>query len=306
VKVLIAGGTGFLGSALARSLDLAGHEVWILTRRQPRRSRELQWDGQSVNGWSMCVSEMDAVVNATGHGLEHWPWSTSQKQRFLQSRILPALALAAGIQESERRPSVFIQISGINYYGAKGEGVANESSPAANDYLAEMAVQWEGASRRIDRLGVRRVVARSAVILDARAGLFPLMALPVRLGVGGPLGDGRQAVPWIHIEDQIGALRCLIENDEAHGPFNLIAPQPTSNAEFMRAVAKSLGRPYWFRTPAFMMRAVLGEMSTLILEGRYSEPKRLRELGFKFRFPTIEAALGNLFPGRDRKPEIPI
>ena len=274
-----------MGSALARSLEEAGHAVWILTRQEPQQPRELRWDGHSVNGWSECLSEMDAVVNTTGHGLEHWPWTANQKRRFIQSRVLPALALASAIQESAKRPQVFVQISGINYYGAKGEGVADESSPAADDYLADLTVQWEGVTRRIERLGIRRVVARSAVVLDARRGLFPLMALPVRLGAGGPLGNGRQAVPWIHIDDQVRALRFLIENEKASGPFNLIAPEATSNAEFMRAVARALRRPYWFHTPGVALRVVLGEMSTLVLEGRYSQPKRLMELGFQLSVP---------------------
>jgi len=289
-----------MGSALAHHLEEAGHEVWILTRREPRQPKELQWDGHSVDGWSECLSEIDAVVNTTGHGLEHWPWTASQKSRFIRSRILPALALTSAIQESSSRPRVFVQISGINYYGAKGEGVADESSPAADDYLAELTVQWEGVTRRIERLGVRRVVARSAVVLDAHSGLFPLMVLPVRLGAGGPLGDGRQAVPWIHIQDQVRALRFLIENDNASGPFNLIAPDATSNAEFMHAVAMALGRPYWFHTPGFALRAVLGEMSTLILDGRYSQPKRLMEIGFHFRYPTIKSALADLFAESSR------
>jgi hypothetical protein len=143
-------------------------------------------------------------------------------------------------------------------------------------------------------------VARSAVVLDAHSGLFPLMSLPVRLGAGGPLGDGRQAVPWIHIEDQVRALRFLVENEKASGPFNLIAPDATSNAEFMRAVAKAIGRPYWFHTPSFALRAVLGGMSTLVLDGRYSQPKRLVELGFNFRYPTINSALADLF-GQSKK-----
>ncbi len=247
MKVLIAGGTGFMGSALARLLRSAGHEVWILTRRKPGSPHELQWDGESVDGWSECIAEMDAVVNATGYGLEHWPWSADHKRKFIQSRVLPGLALSAAIQASERRPSVFVQISGINYYGARGAGVADESSPAARDYLAELTVQWEGVTRRIERLGVRRVVARSAVVLAAHGGLFPLMALPVRLGVGGPLGNGKQAVPWIHVEDEVRALQFLVENKDAIGPFNLIAPENTSNAQFMCAIAKAVGRPCGFQ-----------------------------------------------------------
>ncbi len=294
MKILIAGGTGFLGSALGGFLRSSDHEVWILTRRIPRSDGEVQWDGRSTNGWVDRLNAADAVVNVTGYGLEHWPWSAAQKRRFLDSRVQPAAALASGIEQAKRRPQVFLQISGINFYGARGEGIADEKSPAGDDYLARLTVQWEAASKPVEALGVRRIVARTAVVLDAHGGLFPLMALPVKLFFGGPLGDGSQAVPWIHLHDEIAAMKFLLERPEAVGAFNLIAPQPASNAEFMRAVARSMHRPYWFRTPAFLLRAALGEMSTLILDGRYSRPARLSGLGFEFQYPTMESALGNL------------
>ncbi len=237
---------------------------------------------------------MDAVVNVTGYGLEHWPWTVRRKRRFLESRVVPGAALASAIRKLARRPRTFLQISGINYYGTSGEGVADERSPAASDYLAQLAVQWEAASQAVEDVGVRRIVARTAVVLDVHGGLFPLMALPVRLWVGGPLGDGRQVVPWIHVEDEMAALRFLLEREEARGPYNLVAPQSTSNAEFMRAVASAMHRPYWFPMPAFPLRMALGEMSTLVLEGRASRPARLTDLGFKFRYPTIDAALHSL------------
>lgn len=295
MKVLIAGGSGFMGTALAKSLQTAGHEVWVLTRREVRHESEIHWDGRTVDGWNRRVDEMDAVVNVTGFGLEHWPWTKLQKQRFLDSRVVPGRALVSAIEKSARRPSVFLQISGINHYGLRGDTIADESTPAADDYLAQLTVQWEAATQSIEELSVRRVVARSAVVLDAHGGLLPLMALPVRLFVGGPLGDGKQAVPWIHLADQVDALRFLLENEKARGVFNLIAPTPTSNADFMRAVAKTLHRPYWFPTPAFLLRLVLGEMSVLVVEGRYGRPKHLLELGYRFRFPTIQAALKDLF-----------
>ncbi len=294
MKVLIAGGTGFLGSALSRFLRSSGQEVWVLTRRKPRSDGEIQWDGRSTNGWVNRLNEVEAVINVTGYGLEHWPWSAAQKRRFLDSRVQPAMALAEGIRAAKHRPQVFLQISGITFYGARGEGIADEESPAGDDYLARLSVRWEAASQPVEVLGVRRIVARSAVVLDTRGGLFPLMALPVKLWVGGPLGDGSQAVPWIHLHDEIAAIGFLLERQEAAGAFNLIAPQPTSNAEFMRAVARAMHRPYWFRTPGFLLRTVLGEMSTLVLDGRYSRPGRLNELGFRFRYPTIEAALEDL------------
>lgn len=302
MKVMIAGGSGFIGAALVRELQAAGHEVWILTRQSRRRENEIEWDGITAEGWRGRIGEMDAVVNVTGFGLEHWPWTSSQKRRFLDSRVVPGKALASGIVDSARRPAVLAQISGINHYGLRGETIADESTPAAADYLARLTVAWEAATLPVEQAGVRRVVARSGIVLDAHGGQFPLMALPVRFFLGGRLGQGDQAVPWIHLADQVRALRFLVENEKARGVYNLVAPTPTSNEQFMRAIASALGRPYWLPTPAFLMRAVLGEMSVLVLEGRYSRPARLLQADYVFRFPTVEAALRDLLPGQpDRR-----
>ena len=294
MKVLIAGGTGFLGSVLARSLRQDDHEVLVLTRRAPKNPNQIQWDGRTTNGWGHIVNEVNAVVQLTGYGLEHWPWTARQKKRFVDSRVLPGRALASAIKDASHRPSVFLQTSGINRYGLCGEGIADESTPAADDFLAQMTVQWEDATKSIEDTGVRRVVARTAVVLSGRGGLFPLMALPVRLFAGGKFGDGRQAMPWIHLADEIGAIRFLLENENARGAYNLISPEPTSNADFMKTIAKVLHRPYWFHVPTFLLRLVLGEMSILLTEGRYSQPKRLLELGYPFQFPKLEDALADL------------
>ena len=247
-----------------------------------------------MGGWSRRLEEMDAVVNLTGFGLEHWPWTRSMKERFHDSRVLPGLALVAAIKACKHRPGVFLQVSGINRYGLHGEA-ADESTPPAGDYLAQLTVQWEAATQPVEELGVRRVVARTAVVLDARAGLFPLMALPVRMFAGGPLGDGQQCMPWVHLADEVGALRFLLEDRNMHGAFNLIAPAQTSNADFMRAVAKALRRPYWLPVPAWLFRMLLGEMSVLIVDGRYAVPGRLLEAGYPFQFPDLDSALANLF-----------
>lgn len=295
MNVLIAGGSGFLGSALTNSLEQDGHTVFILTRRKPANPNHIQWDGRTTIGWGSRVAEMEAVVNLTGYGLEHWPWTKRQKRKFLDSRVLPALALASAIKDSSRRPRVFLQTSGINRYGLRNNSLADESAPPANDFLAQLTVTWEEATKSIEELGVRRVVTRNAVVIAKRGGLFPLMALPVRLFLGGRFGDGKQAMPWIHISDYVGAIRFLLENENARGPFNLIAPTPTSNADFMRIVAQALKRPYWFHLPAFLLRIPLGEMSVLLTEGSYSQPKRLLELGYKFQFPTLEEAAKEIF-----------
>jgi uncharacterized protein (TIGR01777 family) len=294
MKVLIAGGSGFLGTALQNSLAGDGHDVFILTRRVPSDSHQIQWDGKTVNGWGQMVNEMDAVVNLTGYGTEHWPWTKRQKQKIRDSRVIPGRALVSAIQSAGRRPRVFLQTSGINRYGLRGEGIADESTAPGNDFLSQLTIPWENATRPVEELGIRRVIIRNAVVLARKDGLFPLMTLAPRLFFGGTFGDGRQAMPWIHNLDQTNAMRFLLENENAFGPFNLIAPQLTSSAEFMRAVTRALHRPYWFHVPKFLLRLVLGEMSVLLTEGRYSQPKRLIELGFQFQFGKLEQAMEDL------------
>lgn len=295
MKVLIAGGTGFLGTALTKSLTRDNHDALILTRRAPGQPNQFQWDGKTTNGWGHLVHEVDAVVHLTGFGLEHWPWTKRRKQKFIDSRVDPGRALVSAIQSAARRPRVFLQASGINRYGLRGEGLADESTPPAGDFLAQLAVKWEDATKPVEELGVRRVITRNAVVLARRGGMFPLMALPVRLFFGGKFGDGKQAMPWIHLADHTNAMRLLLENENARGPYNLISPEPVSNADFMRTVAKTLHRPYWFHVPAFLLRIVFGEMRILLTEGRYAQPKRLIESGFRFQFGNLEDALKDLF-----------
>jgi len=294
MKVLIAGGSGFLGTALVNSLKHDNHEIIILTRRAPKYSNQIQWDGKTTSGWGHIVNEVDAVVHLTGYGLEHWPWTKRQKQKFINSRVIPGLALASAIKDSSRRPRVFLQSSGINRYGLRGEGIADESTPAADDFLAQLTVSWEAATEPIEELGIRRIVTRNAVVLAKHGGLFPLMALPARLFFGGNFGTGKQAMPWIHIADHISALRFLLENENARGAYNSISPMLTSSEDFLRTITKTLHRPFWFHLPEFLLRMTLGEMSVLLTKGRYSQPKRLLELGYQFQFARLEDALRDL------------
>jgi len=298
MKVLIAGGSGFIGAHLIKSLTADNHQVWVLSRDPNHAIKGAQvigWDGKTTTGWGQLVEEMDAVINLSGLSLHSWPWTKRKKQRFHDSRVKPGRALASAIQTASHRPSVLIQISGINHYGLQGEGVADEFTPPGDDYLAQLTVAWEDATKSVEEFGVRHVVCRTSVVLARDAILMWLMALPVRLFVGGPFGSGKQAVPWIHIDDQIGAIRYLMENPDAKGPYNLIAPQMTSNAEFMHTLAKVLRRPYWFPVPAFLMRLALGEMSVLVTKGRFSKPERLFDLGYNMHFTKLEEALRDIF-----------
>jgi uncharacterized protein (TIGR01777 family) len=298
MKVLIAGGSGFLGRVLTVSFLGDDHQVYILTRDPrstlPSETKAITWDGKTTDGWGELVNDIDVVIHLAGKTLASWPWTTKMKRTFLESRLQPGLALALAIEKATHRPRVFIQQSGINHYGLRGT-IADESTPPADDFLAQLTVRWENATESVEALGVRRVVTRSAVVLAKKAGLFPLMALPVKLFVGGPLGSGKQAMPWIHIQDWVGAVRYLTDLDNANGVYNLISPVPTSNAEFTRTLAKVLHRPYSFPTPAFLLRLLLGEMSILLLEGRFSQPQRLIESGYRFQFPGPYEAFTNLY-----------
>jgi hypothetical protein len=299
MRILLTGGTGLIGTALTNALFEDGHQVWSLTRRDPSTTPVktgltlVRWDGRTPSGWDDLVSQMDAVVNLAGESLSKWPWTKAQKQRFWDSRVYAGRALTEAIRAASPRPKTLIQISGINHYGTRGD-TADESTPPGEDFLAHLTVDWEGATKDVESLGVRRAVLRQAVVLAPRGGLLPLMALPVRLFIGGPLGGGKQAVPWVHLDDVVGVLRFVLENEKASGSYNLIAPEPTSNADFYKALAKAMHRPYWFPTPAFLLRLVLGEMSVLVVEGRYSQPKRLLETGYRFKVATIAEAMKRL------------
>lgn len=296
MNIMISGGTGLLGTALTKSLLADGHKVFILSRTDKKRSdvQIIKWDARTPDGWGHLVNEMDVVIHLAGRSTSAWPWSAANKKSFEDSRILPGLALAQAIQAATRRPSLFVQVSGINHYGLHGD-LADESTPPGDDFLAQLTVKWEGATQSVERLGVRRLVLRTPPVLSRDNVIMKLIALPVQLFVGGPIGSGKQPFPWIHIKDWVSAVRYLMTNESARGVYNMIAPSQTSLADFTKILANVLHRPYWFPVPAFLMRNVLGEMSVLILEGRFSQPKRLLESGYTFQFPGPREALTDLF-----------
>ncbi len=296
MNVLISGGTGFLGRALTRSFLADGHSVVVLARGagSVEGARVVRWDARTTRGWADLIEETDVALHLAGQSLSTFPWTASIKRKFYESRVLSGRALTEAIRSAKRRPKVFVQASGINYYGTRGE-TADESTPPGDDFLARLTVDWEDSTRPLEELGVRHVAIRTAVVLDKKEGMFPLMALPVKLFAGGPIGGGKFAVPWIHLADYVGAVRYLTADENARGAYNLVAPIPVSNAEFNRALAKALRRPYWLPTPAFPLRILLGEMSVLILEGRSVLPKRLLEAGYVFQFPDAPAAFADLF-----------
>jgi len=302
MHVLIAGGTGMIGTALTRSLLAGGHTVSVLTRdpetaRLPEGASAIRWDARTPEGLTDAIAHADAVVNLVGERLSKWPWTKAQKERFWSSRVNAGLALTEAIKAASPRPKVLVQASGVNYYGPHGLETVTEADPAENDFLAQLCVAWEASTQPVEELGVRRVVIRTAVVLSAKEGILPLMLLPVKLFAGGPLGGGKFGMPWIHLDDEVAAIRFLLESEKASGAFNLAAPAPTSSGDFLRAAARTLHRPYWLPVPGFVLRLVLGEMSVLVLEGQFLRPQLLQEMGFRFRYETVGDALRQLLKG---------
>ncbi len=303
MNILIAGGSGFIGTLVTRSLLHHGHRVWILTRNPERKPLPegafgAGWDGETPEGWGHLVEEMDAIVNLTGENLASGLWTAARKQRFLASRVKPGRALVAAIRAAQRRPKVLLQSSGIGYYGFSGDQPVSEDAPPGQDFMAQLCVQWENSTREVEDLGVRRVILRTSPVFARENLIFKMFLLPFQMFVGGPLGSGRQWVPWIHYADQIGAMVHLIQDESCRGPFNLVAPQVLRNADFGKTIARVLRRPYWFPVPAFALRLAIGEMSQMVLEGQRAECNKLLEYGYTFKFPTLEEALKNILSSR--------
>lgn len=300
MRVLITGGTGFIGQALARSLLADGYEVIALSRRPERAQglppgmRVVPWDARTAEGWGPLVEGAAAIVNLAGESIAGGPWTAERKRRIRDSRVNAGRAVVAAVQAAAQKPGVVIQASAVGYYGPHGDEEVTEDTSPGDDFLAHVAVDWEASTVPVEALGVRRVIIRTGLPLSREGGVFPFFLLPFRFFVGGPLGSGRQWLPWIHIADEIGAIRFLMENEQAHGPFNLSAPNPVTNAEFSRTLGRVMRRPSLMRVPAFALRLALGELSTLMLSGQRQIPRRLLDMGYRFRFPELEAALRDL------------
>jgi uncharacterized protein (TIGR01777 family) len=255
------------------------------------------WDGRSGQGWLDLAEEADALVNLAGENIGGGLWTAERKQRILTSRLSAGNAVVDALKQAGQKPRVLLQSSAVGIYGPREEGVCDEGTPPGKDFLSGVAVRWEESTREVEEWGVRRVVARTGLVLHPREGILPRFALPFRLYCGGPMGSGRQGVSWIHIHDMARAVCFLLEEPRAQGVYNLCAPDAASNAEFGRALARALRRPYWLPAPAFALRLALGEMSTLILDGQRARPARLLAARFSFAFDDLDAALADLFHG---------
>ena len=300
MRVLITGGTGLIGRAVAVDLHAAGYDVFVLTRdpsrtKPPTGVEVAGWDGLTATGWSKLLEGESAIIHLAGEGIADGRWSEERKRRLRSSRVDSGHAVVAGIRAAKTPPRVLLQSSAVGFYGPRGDEPLDENEPAGVTFLADVSREWEASTLDVEALGVRRPLLRTGIVLAREGGALPKMALPVRLGVGGSLGSGKQWFPWIHEADEVAAIRFLLERNDAQGAFNLTAPNPVTNAEFTRALGRALHRPTLFRVPTFALRVAVGEMADSLLASQRVVPKRLLEMGFRFRFEDVDAALAELF-----------
>ena len=290
MKIVIAGGTGLIGHALAQRALSLNHDVTVLSRTSPTNSevRTVSWDGKSVGPWVSELSGADVVVNLCGASIGEGRWTRARKQEIRASRIDPALCLIEAMAQSGSQPT-YIQASAIGFYGADNKTV-DEQSPAGDDYLAQLAIEWEAQA---DAYPGPVIIPRFGVVLATEGGAFPKMIMPFRLFLGGPLGDGQQWLSWCTLSDSIDALLFLIANSIT-GKVNVVTPHPVTNSELAQVIGHSLRRPAKLRTPTWLMNTLLGEQSVLLLAGQRVLPGRLTELGFQFKHADIDSALNHL------------
>jgi uncharacterized protein (TIGR01777 family) len=252
------------------------------------------WDGKTAQGWGYLAGEVDAIVNLAGANIGERRWSEERKRVIRSSRVDAGRAIVAAVEQSAHRPALVIQIAGVGYYGPHGDEQLDEQSQPVKDYLATVAADWENATKPVTRLGVRLVTMRTGVVLSRKGGVLEPFLLQQRFFAGGPLGSGKQWISWIHMQDLVNCFLFFLEHDNAAGVFNVTSPEPVTNAQFGMILSKVLKRPYWLPAPAFMLHLVLGEMSTLVLDGQRVLPKRLLELGYAFQYASLRSALEDL------------
>ena len=308
MRIVIAGGSGFLGSPLAETYAEDGHDVRVLTRSlTPGESRHesgtgvpgitrVGWNPDGRSGpWAACIPGADAVINLAGASIGEKRWKPQRKAELRDSRILATRSLAAAIKEAAVAPRVFISSSAVGYYGFGGDDAKIETSPPGRDFLAQLCEDWEAEARKAARTGMRLVIIRTGLVLERSGGSLAQMVTPFRFFAGGRLGSGRQYMSWIHRLDWIEMVRWIVATPEAEGAFNLTAPHPVTNREFARALGRALRRPALLPAPAFGLKLVLGEFAAYVVTGQRVLPAHANALGYHFRYPELDIAFRGIF-----------
>jgi uncharacterized protein (TIGR01777 family) len=308
MRIVIAGGTGFLGSPLAEMYAEEGHDVRVLTRSlMPGDTRHdpgtgvpgitrVGWKADGAGGpWAHVVDGADAVIGLSGESLAAKRWTPERKRRFRDSRLLSTRSLATAIQAARTPPPVFIGGSAVGYYGPSDGRPVTESDPPGNGFLAELCTAWEQEARKAERPGTRVALLRTGIVLERSGGALREMMRPFKFFVGGRIGSGRQYVSWIHRLDWVEIVRWIVQTSTVSGPVNATAPYPVTNRHLSRALGHALKRPSLIPAPAFAVKILVGEMADSILTGQRVLPTRAQKEGYHFRYPEIEQAFRGIF-----------
>ena len=297
MHILLTGGTGLIGKHLCQYWLGQGHRLTVWSRR-PEQVPKIC--GTGVRGIARLEQleaddQLDAVINLAGAPIADRPWTATRRNLLWASRVTLTEQLLAWLGSREQRPEVLISGSAVGWYGDGGERELTEASPPVReDFASQLCIAWEETALRSQAQGIRVVLVRTGLVLASDGGFLSRLRLPFKLGLGGPLGDGRQWMPWVHIDDQVALIDFLLQHKDASGPYNGCAPEPVRNREFARRLGRALHRPALLPVPALLLKAGLGELSTLLLGGQRARPARLLAAGFTFRFNDLQSALDNL------------
>lgn len=299
MKIAIAGASGFIGSLLADHLWNQRHDLLLLSRNPPRetdvtKQEWVAWNPRTPGSWEQSLDGVDGIFNLAGEPIAAKRWTHAQKERIKTSRVQSTRALVNAIATAKDKPKFLINASAVGYYGPRGDETVTEDTGPGDDYLSRVCVAWEEEASKAEAYGVRVVLVRTGIVLGKGKGALAKMVPPFKFFAGGPLGSGNQWMPWIHIEDQLGLLLFLLDNETARGPFNATAPNPVTMAEFGKTLGDVLNRPSWATVPAAVLTLLVGEMAEMLLNGQRAVPQAALKLGYEFKYPTLMPALQSL------------
>jgi uncharacterized protein (TIGR01777 family) len=294
MRILITGASGLIGTALQKSFNEKGYEMLLATRSEPKNDKQIQWDLDT--GFRDVDLErlegLDVVIHLAGENIAGFRWTEEKKKAIRDSRVFGTRSMIETFDNLKDKPKTFISGSALGFYGDRGDDEMTESSPAGKTFLAEVCKEWEAESRRAEDLGIRTVLLRTGIVLSKDGGALATMMTPFKFGVGGVIGDGKQWMSWISLDDVVGIITYVLEHENVRGAVNVTAPNPVINEEFTKTLGSVIYRPTFLPLPEFAVHMVFGEMGdALLLDSTRVIPKRMKDAGYEFKYPDLKAAL---------------